>query len=445
MAYFFTSSDIFWNEFVRYFILFGGALAVIHFQFIYKFMGVKSHKLRNCMIFLALHYTATAVCAEFEIAGLMERFVHFAFIFLFAYLLSKTQKQQNISASLTTGLLIITVLTLCEGIIAPTVYLLPNFGIFESKVSFMVFDIILSIITVLLPYFVLRAIRRYLHIEKTDKLPFLFVLFVPLTLLILFSQAIFDVGYKSEMEIIDSKVVSVFNNYQMLLIFAFSFLCLFVILFSYKKVLEQIEQQEHKVLLEGQLTAQQIYTKEASVRYEMTRSFRHDLNNHLVVLKQLIDNNQSEKAAEYLYHFGNAADNISYQSRTGNVSLDALLADKLALAKQSGISITLNVDVPKDIAINDFDLCALFFNALDNAITACDSTAACEKWIDIKARQNKGFFLIDIMNSYDKTAKSKKGSGIGLQTIKMVCEKYGGTMNIEKGENAFILTILLSL
>ena len=247
------------------------------------------------------------------------------------------------------------------------------------------------------------------------------------------------------MEIVDNKVVSVFNNYQMLIVFCFSFLCLFVILFSYKKVLEQIKEQEHKVLLESQLMAQQIYTKEASVRYEMTRTFRHDLNNHLIVLKQLIENNQSEKAEEYLHHFSNTADNISYQSQTGNVPLDALLADKLALAKQRGIHITLNVDIPREIKINDFDLCAIFFNALDNAINACDSIVNGEKWIDIKARRNQDFFLIDIMNSYDKTAKSKKGSGIGLGTIKMLCEKYGGTMNTEKGNDTFILTILLSL
>ncbi len=445
MAHFFASSDAFWNEFIVYFIVLSGALAFIEFRFLFRFLGLKIHIFKAFLVFLALYYVISAVCIEWSISELAERFVYFAFLSLFAYFLGKAQKQKSLYVSLTGGLLIVTVLTLCDGIIAPVVHLLPSFGVFDNRTIFIISDILLTALTLLLPYFVLRAIGHYLRIEQESKLPFLFILFVPLTLLILFSQTIFDVGYKSEMEIIDKRAVSVFNNYQILLVFCFSFLCLFVILFSYKKVLAQLAEQKHKTLLESQLSAQQIYTKEASIRYEMTRSFRHDLNNHFIVLRQLLESNQSAKAEAYLQEFSNAADNLSYQIQTGNAPLDALLADKLALAKQGGISITLNVDIPKDLKINDFDLCALFFNALDNAITACGGIINSDKWIDIKARRNRDFFLIDIMNSYDKNARSKKGSGIGLQTIKLISDKYGGTMNIDKGNDTFILTILLSL
>ncbi len=445
MEHFFVSNEIFWSQFVHYFIILSGALAVIQYQFLHKFMGLKSPRKIYCIIFLVLNYLTSAFCIEFAVMGLKQRLVHFVFFSCFSYFLGRKQKQNNLSISFLASLLNVTVLTLCDGILAPLVYLLPNFGIYENKVTFVISNIFISIFTILLLYLILKSICKYLVIERTNQLPYLFVLFMPLTLLILLSQAIFDVGYNNEMVIVDNKVVSVFNNYQMLLVFCFSFLCLFVILFSYKKVLQQIEQQEHKVLLEGQLMAQQIYTKEASLRYEMTRSFRHDLNNHLIVLRQLIENHQSDKAKEYLHHFGNSASNLSYHSQTGNVALDALFADKLALAQQRGIRITLNVDIPKDIGINDFDLCILFFNALDNAITACECIETGEKWIDIKARRNQDFFLIDIMNSYDKMAKYKKGTGIGLQTIQMICEKYNGTMNTERENDTFILTILLSM
>ena len=134
MEYFFASPDVFWNQFVLYFVLLSGCLAFVEYQFICNFMGVKSYKFRCFFLFLALYYAVSATCMEFAIAGLMERFIYFAFLFCFAYLLGKTQKQQNISLSLAASLLIITVLTLCDGIIAPTVYLLPSFGAFESKI-----------------------------------------------------------------------------------------------------------------------------------------------------------------------------------------------------------------------------------------------------------------------------------------------------------------------
>lgn len=40
-----------------------------------------------------------------------------------------------------------------------------------------------------------------------------------------------------------------------------------------------------------------------------------------------------------------------------------------------------------------------FFNALDNAIKGCEY--ADEKMIDIVAKKNKDFFVIDIINSFN--------------------------------------------
>ncbi|MGE5403739.1 MAG: GHKL domain-containing protein, partial [Candidatus Saccharibacteria bacterium] len=66
-------------------------------------------------------------------------------------------------------------------------------------------------------------------------------------------------------------------------------------------------------------------------------------------------------------------------------------------------------------------------------------------YIDIKARRNKGFFMIDIINSYEATALQIKGRGLGLSNIRAVADKYHGAAHFQQSEEACVLTVLLAL
>ncbi|WP_349666759.1 GHKL domain-containing protein, partial [Lacrimispora sp.] len=52
------------------------------------------------------------------------------------------------------------------------------------------------------------------------------------------------------------------------------------------------------------------------------------------------------------------------------------------------------------------------------------------------------FFMIDIKNSRSDVFLPVSGTGIGLQSIKAVAEKYHGTVQIEKTPKTFRLTVL---
>jgi sensor histidine kinase regulating citrate/malate metabolism len=94
------------------------------------------------------------------------------------------------------------------------------------------------------------------------------------------------------------------------------------------------------------------------------------------------------------------------------------------------------------VEIDDFDLCAVFSNALDNAIKACNSIKGKNKVLDITAKQNKDFLIIDMINTYEQGCVLK-GTGIGLSVIKMIAEKYHGAVEIAEEGNIFRISMIL--
>ena len=121
--------------------------------------------------------------------------------------------------------------------------------------------------------------------------------------------------------------------------------------------------------------AQKIYIAEAQTRYKQTQAFRHDIKNHLSVLSALLNNNKLEESKAYLQKLKTVSTMLSFPCQTGNSVVDILLGEKLKMAKADGIAVEVSLLLPDTCGIDDFDLCVIFANALDNAISACQSAA----------------------------------------------------------------------
>jgi sensor histidine kinase YesM len=89
------------------------------------------------------------------------------------------------------------------------------------------------------------------------------------------------------------------------------------------------------------------------------------------------------------------------------------------------------------------DMCILFSNAVDNAVKACIAGNQTSPFLSLKTVQKGDFFMIDIENSRSDVFLPVSGTGIGLQSIKAVAEKYHGTVHIEKTPKTFRLNVLV--
>lgn len=217
---------------------------------------------------------------------------------------------------------------------------------------------------------------------------------------------------------------------------------LFGTLYAYQHTCRNVQAQSALALLKQAAQNQKTYVAEAQARYEKTQAFRHDIKNHFSVLNGLLNTGQIEEAKCYLKKLETAASSLTFFCQTGNPVLDVLLGEKLELARLNKIESDISFFLPKTCAIDDFDLCVIFANALDNAINACQQISG-RRFIAVKGEIQGDFYMLEFKNSC--LPEPIPPMGTGLINIKAASEKYHGAMLTEKKEGYFFLNILLNI
>ena len=211
-------------------------------------------------------------------------------------------------------------------------------------------------------------------------------------------------------------------------------------LYAYRHLCQGFQAQAELQSLTQAAHTQKVYIAEAQARYEQTKSFRHDIKNHLSVLDGLLRSGDLEEGREYLKKLEAVSEALSFPYQTGNSVVDILLGEKLGLAKE--IASEVSLILPKPCGIDDFDLCVLFANALDNAIAACRANDGA-KAIRISGKQQGDFYMLTFENTCSDEPMPPAGSG--LSNIKAVAEKYHGALLTEKNGRQFYLSVLLNI
>lgn len=193
--------------------------------------------------------------------------------------------------------------------------------------------------------------------------------------------------------------------------------------------------------------------------YRQMRSWRHDSHNHIQTIKACIAMGRIEELADYCDQLDRELKSIDQVVKTGNVMLDAILNSKLSLAKSRDITVNAKAAVPKELQMEDVDLCVLIGNLLDNAIEACvkkdgqDSPEFDQPFIRVYIGMKGSQLYICITNTvYGSplkigkrflSTKSSPTHGFGLMRIDRICSKYDGYCNRNSEPGAFTTEILL--
>jgi len=213
-------------------------------------------------------------------------------------------------------------------------------------------------------------------------------------------------------------------------------------LYAYQRLCHSLQAQAALSSLSQAAQTQKVYIAEARMRYEQTRAFRHDIRNHLSVLDGLLRSGRLEESKAYLQKLKTVSASLSFPYQTGNPVVDILLGEKLGLAKANGIIAEVSLLLPKPCGVDDFDLCIIFANALDNAISACQVVKGA-KSIRIGGERQGDFYML----AFDNTCTDEPAPpmGTGLANIKSVAEKYHGAMLTEKRAQHYSLNVLLNI
>lgn len=196
-------------------------------------------------------------------------------------------------------------------------------------------------------------------------------------------------------------------------------------------------------------------------QYELTKNTidlintkSHDLKKQISLLRQSPDSLTTEKALADMEH---AVSNYDNTANTGNKTLDLILSQKLLQAANENISMTYMINGHDFDFMDTIDLFSLFGNILDNALESVLQIENEEHRVIALTSNHQGQFLIlrcdnyfthklTFSNGLPVTSKSNKDyHGFGLKSIKMILEKYNGTLSITTEEDIFHLFIMMPL
>lgn len=182
----------------------------------------------------------------------------------------------------------------------------------------------------------------------------------------------------------------------------------------------------------------------------------HDLKKQLRFLRK----QEGEVKREALKEIEQAVNFYDSAVETGNDVLDLIMADKGLYCSQHNITLTCMADGKQLNFISDIDLYSMLINAVDNAIEAVEKYDDPEKrFVRISVSAKNQFVSIRVENWLDnaedltlikglpQTSKSDKSNhGFGLKSMKLIAEKYGGSLAISTEiKNLFLLNILIPL
>lgn len=417
------------------FLYFSGLLEVIlEISFYSKFVGKIGTAIQNI-----LFVTLGCVVINFPTEALLKLTVFIAVLFLYGIFVLKASSGPAILYAILTA----EIMQLCFGIFNSITMILSSFVYdIDPAVFSKVFMITGNLLALGLTYLCYWGVFKCLERKENIQNQYVSMILTPLLMIFVVSEYISHTIYGNVISIEKASDFLNSNHIQMFVIQLLGIISILAIMYAYQKLSIAFSTSKKLSLLEQQSYFQKQYVEEAQAHYDSTKSLRHDMKNHVLIIKGLLESADYEKAKAYIEEMDIVTAKLSFPFQTGNAILDILLENKAALSANKGITISSTLKVPFPCSVGDMDFCIILSNALDNAIHACEKLGADEKkYIRISSRRQGDFLLIEIENSFHGNRHFKQG--IGLSNIKWVTEKYGGAMDISIEDKTFCLSVLL--
>lgn len=142
--------------------------------------------------------------------------------------------------------------------------------------------------------------------------------------------------------------------------------------------------------------------------------------------------------------------------QTSNAALDVILTEKSLLCHGKRIELTCSADGSALSFMSEQDIYSLFGNALDNAIEAADDISDPERrLIDVSVRRMGQMTVIQVRNFFEGELRREGGSlgstkggglhGYGTKSMRLVAERYGGSITFDARDGLFRVHVLLPI
>lgn len=218
---------------------------------------------------------------------------------------------------------------------------------------------------------------------------------------------------------------------------------------------QQLQRQAQAELLNSMMAVQlkQAETEIASLRQADAQStiYRHDMRHHLAAIDSLLSAGKPEQARKYIKSVQSNIEAVTPRRFCKNELVNLICSSFTDRGERAGVSLNVKADLPDSLTISDTELCALFSNALENAIAAAGKMEEDKRWISCTCVIRTGKLLIEVKNPYKGSVvmrdslpvSNRKEHGYGCRSIQTITEQNHGLCEFKAENGIFTLRVVL--
>ena len=294
--------------------------------------------------------------------------------------------------------------------------------------------------------FLFSSILKLFNTRKSslsNKKIYAYISFLPFShiLIIVFPLLLVPADYKLMQSFNTTTDLPIIIMISVILLFD----CAFPFVIDYFEKVEKQNIQNEKELMKNKLDYQQMQMlKEEKQEF---RKLRHDYLNIISTAKGFIEIDKPEKALSLFQNISDDLTGLSGFSVCSNETINTIFYTKIQQAKNFGVNLTVNINENFGVLIDEYDLCRILCNLIDNSLNAAKESEN-NKICDFNITINEENVVIDSKNSF-KSTKQKKfdksglhGNGIGI--IKEITSEYDGKYSVKQENNIWYTNILLN-
>lgn len=213
---------------------------------------------------------------------------------------------------------------------------------------------------------------------------------------------------------------------------------------SYVVVLRYLESQSEKADIYWKSIFMEEYIKGLENQYYMIEQsernlkiLRHDMRHYSRMINAMLEQNKYGEIRKITEHINSVADENKVVKYCNNLIANTIISKMMDKAASLGVNVNLDIVIPKEIPVNDYEFTLVVANLFENAIMCVENLDKDKKDIYIKINCSDGHLLIHMKNKYDKEIefdavsglpKSTKGRGhgLGMRSVMAFSEKIGG-------------------
>lgn len=231
------------------------------------------------------------------------------------------------------------------------------------------------------------------------------------------------------------------------------FVIIFTLYILFYKIALALTEKAELLLRSAYLEVQVQQYQDLQNHIQETRRLRHDFRHQLTVISEMLEHGHYNEAQEYLRKYRADIPQTPRQY-CSSTAVNAILYHYNALYQSENIESQFDIRINKDIPVQDIDFCVLLGNLLENALHGCREVPASHRNIELKILQPTPHILVlQIRNPFTGTvtkengnflSSKRPGTGQGLNSVRMIAQKYHGEITVTDTDQIFTVQVLLN-